>query len=803
MYYDPILPGGIDQDNVARTGIGEGAASGGGATNQVWGAYGERHYRQINVRSHWVIKLVFGGHTYLFSNTDMQLDEGHVYSVIDESPVIDHMVRLVTKDWSVNEVEVVIKNAGYKVNTAGEQISFADECGLASGGTINIYVLAGPEPTSLVDGYPLFAGVIAKAPRVTTENIYLTARDGAGLKNKFLPTSQISDPVIPFRKNPIVYGEFNKTYNSAVDLGLVKCEELQGKYRTNFLVAGHPCVELSAGFWLQPGLPHPSTLISPTTNVNDSGRCTLNASLSGDYYGDIWADAYLYVAGQYQGNTTDGAGYDDPAPPGTPYSKTIDNQKAGDFDLTSYAKVLDNITGSAVHAHAYFGWPDYDSDFEQFSNSIGRVAGELTGGHYVIRLQWLIDMPDISGTAQIQLLNAPGVSAATVTSGTPGEIQINIDAGQPVDWQWEIVWHLRSGRRNDITPTNLNKPIMVVVWTDTTKTPNAPGREVFRVKYVRLIIRYIVAIGMHYSWQGLRVGGFRYGSWSYWKIQQAERGVYTPGQSSVAAYAACKGRAYGAWIDEVGRTNSYNAGDVIEDPAGIIEDILRSELGLASEDIDVASFDLAYNANVKARLHISSDNESDAFSFIRKLSEQSTFAFCMDGISKPRLVDLKTTTPTISRILDAADIDIDSLVVDKVDESEIVNDIKVNHRYMEEYDSMLSYDTYEDATSKADLNATFSVSFDWPNITKGAIDSVAEVANLILDKWSMPPVAINFVSPGIRNCDLGVGRWIQLDPTTIDPRKLCYGQSWSGKKFLIWNIRRDWNSTFIQAVQLL
>lgn len=74
-------------------------------------------------------------------------------------------------------------------------------------------------------------------------------------------------------------------------------------------------------------------------------------------------------------------------------------------------------------------------------------------------------------------------------------------------------------------------------------------------------------------------------------------------------YYAGKGREYGAWIDTINSTAratftggtdpGYNNGALIENPVYIIEDILRTELGLDPSttgiDIDVAAFDIAGN----------------------------------------------------------------------------------------------------------------------------------------------------------------------------------------------------------------
>lgn len=268
--------------------------------------------------------------------------------------------------------------------------------------------------------------------------------------------------------------------------------------------------------------------------------------------------------------------------------------------------------------------------------------------------------------------------------------------------------------------------------------------------------------------------------------------------------AEVKGRMFGTWIDEGGRSNTYNANDLIEDPAFIIESILRDELGLASADIDTASFDAAANSMVRARLHINSDNEGDALSFIRQITEQSTFAFTVSGVSKPRLINLDASSPTIARTLDLADIggDVKSLEISK--NARIINDLKIKHRFMEEYGDYQSYANYTDTTSQSDLGI-FTQEFEWPNITLRIGDTAAdiyEVAQLIKDKWAVQRATIRVACPGIRNSDLEVGDWIRLDPTTINPHILCYGASWSGLNFLISRVRHTPVSTMIEAINL-
>ncbi len=64
-------------------------------------------------------------------------------------------------------------------------------------------------------------------------------------------------------------------------------------------------------------------------------------------------------------------------------------------------------------------------------------------------------------------------------------------------------------------------------------------------------------------------------------------------------YFSAKGRKYGSWISDSGRSVGYSTSDFIEQPAYIIESILRDELGISA--IDTASFDLIGNASTGLR----------------------------------------------------------------------------------------------------------------------------------------------------------------------------------------------------------
>jgi len=239
-------------------------------------------------------------------------------------------------------------------------------------------------------------------------------------------------------------------------------------------------------------------------------------------------------------------------------------------------------------------------------------------------------------------------------------------------------------------------------------------------------------------------------------------------------YVACKGRKYGSWIDS--RSSNYSSGDCIEDPAGIIESILRDELGFTSNDIDLTSFINAENTSVSARINIhsgSSPNRSDQI--IQQLCEQATFAFTFTAQGKARLIPLNDNTPTTNKTIPWYHILNGKIKISK--EEFIVNYLNVASRWQAEYDLYRDNDVYENATSQAESWGEQKYNAEWPNI---AGTSAAHVANHLIRSadgsasdddglWANEHEIIEFETPMFYSADLEIGDWIELDDTSIDP----------------------------------
>lgn len=67
-------------------------------------------------------------------------------------------------------------------------------------------------------------------------------------------------------------------------------------------------------------------------------------------------------------------------------------------------------------------------------------------------------------------------------------------------------------------------------------------------------------------------------------------------QSAIFSHLEDGGALFGDWVDEGTRSNGYNSGDVIQNPAYVIEDILRRVLYQTTANIDTDSFDVSGDA---------------------------------------------------------------------------------------------------------------------------------------------------------------------------------------------------------------
>jgi len=258
------------------------------------------------------------------------------------------------------------------------------------------------------------------------------------------------------------------------------------------------------------------------------------------------------------------------------------------------------------------------------------------------------------------------------------------------------------------------------------------------------------------------------------------------------------GKEYGSWIDDGARSNPHDAGDVIEDPASIVEDLFRSYLGLGDSDIDVGSFDDALNPSVKARLNLL--DTAKMYDIVREISEQSTFTVFHSGAGKLRAIPLNDKDPSIAAVIPRDRIVDDDIEVSKT--GTIINKMTVKSRWHGERGTFIDSGTYEDTVSQSDVQSERTARYEWKNV---AGDSAAHVAQHLVNDfdglWSKQHVKVRFSTPGFTYSYLQPGDWIRLD-ADVDGITKPYGGSWERKNLLVVETGKGMKTTEITAVEL-
>tara|TARA_S200002703_G_scaffold43017_1_gene37421 strand:- start:37 stop:1443 length:1407 start_codon:yes stop_codon:yes gene_type:complete len=183
-------------------------------------------------------------------------------------------------------------------------------------------------------------------------------------------------------------------------------------------------------------------------------------------------------------------------------------------------------------------------------------------------------------------------------------------------------------------------------------------------------------------------------------------------------YINAKGRKFGSWIDANSRNNGYDQDNLIENPVYIIEDILRTEMGLGDSDIDYATFDTignttngtigtAFNDSVgDVKFAFSQYKFMDGISVIQKICKQSGLYFFFNSEGKATLRQRLQTSQYSSadRTVDFNDCLFKGFSRSSI--NSIRNEIEINYRYDYGTEQTLLSDTSSDATSKTKYSSS-------------------------------------------------------------------------------------------------
>jgi len=161
-------------------------------------------------------------------------------------------------------------------------------------------------------------------------------------------------------------------------------------------------------------------------------------------------------------------------------------------------------------------------------------------------------------------------------------------------------------------------------------------------------------------------------------------------------FFSCKGALYGSWIDSGGRSVGFAEGDVIEQPAYVIEYILRELMGVASADIDTDSFDEIGNSTDGTRkdwiFRASLTSQAMASEYLRQICREFGCILYQDpndstGYLRWRLVSLPTTASGADFAITENLIHVDEgtqfpslFLAQMTPQAAVINDLYVNYR---------------------------------------------------------------------------------------------------------------------------
>jgi hypothetical protein len=181
-------------------------------------------------------------------------------------------------------------------------------------------------------------------------------------------------------------------------------------------------------------------------------------------------------------------------------------------------------------------------------------------------------------------------------------------------------------------------------------------------------------------------------------------------------FVSAKGRKYGSWIDATDRSNSFNANDLIENPAYIIESILRDGLGKSSTDIRVASFDAAgtvYGTGYDTAF--SWYEPQPVFEKIGAICDDVGALFLADHNLQFRLIALNQASYDF-RLVEADFLGNDNFVVNKTSADLIANELIVKYKYnyaTNAYDETVTYTAdYSNFAGYAEDDRTLAGGYD-------------------------------------------------------------------------------------------
>lgn len=704
-------------------------------------------------QSHMILSITDGTTTWLLSDCDMQLTDGHVWPLLLTADGIREGVDIFTRDWFTSDARFTMTNLPYHQNTSGVWTRLSEEINLILNHDAKVYLMAGSAATALSDCLLRFSGIVLEHPSYDDKVLTLRVRDKSTTFNKTIPAKTVGSiytdcpEEVANERIPLVYGDF--TFNILdpyVGNGMAKGWPTTKGIHPKFVFSDH-ILHAITDLWIGKVGDYPVEYVSHTLDDDDSGYGT--GLGSGDY---CWMHLFItgiddadYVAG------TDGVSPDYPTPT---------NYMNATHTGTLYATIKDwSDDGSNITGNGYWTFPEEQETaiLSAMASNDDQSAG--TPIEVVYKVNALL--AGAAATSAIRFYKGGQVFSDTGVTFDNTERTISRTISAPA-----------AGSKTDVFALGCRQTNGPSIGDSVTE-----NQDMLRVYYLRM-----------------RVGWY-FGRRFYRNTMITKKGQYP---SEEAGFAVCQGREFGAWIDNGGRSNTFNAGEMIDEPQFIIESILRDELGLVDANIDEASFDECQDSAAQCRVNLI--EAEPAFDTIKRLCEQSKFAFYWSAAGKARCILINEASPTTQRTIPfshCAAKDADGSPAIEITKTEVIgNYINYKHTWQAEYDDYRYEEVTEDSTSQTAYGMK-RFEAEYPYLSGTKADNIATFFKTLAANAHQQ---IELTTCGFTNADLEAGDWIELDDESWDGQVKCFGDSWAGIQFLVTEINQRHDGTQIKAI---
>lgn len=715
---------------------------------------------RLDARIATIVKITHDSDVWYLGDMEIEWGAGvHVYGMLTSYTGVKYGIDPFRKKWSVGEVTLTFSNLPFKKDSSGNWLRPSDDINAVETDQVEIYLLCGENATGLSDCILCFSGLLKEPPKYDENTWGITIVDRSNsLLNQMVPTKTVgsiySDAPEDYKNDPIplIYGEFKHTgYQAAFafqvpiqnSLGLCRGIPTNNDIPSDCVFSDHTLHTFETVFWQPSGFVHPAEFYASadrTLSTDDSG------------YGTSVFDSNrnrLLMCIRLSNTNMEHYSFEDEAIPISP-----DN--VWDRKESTYAMIKDNVSdnGTAIVGEGRWG----------FNND----ATILSHKNEVVGVDPTYESPFFPFWGIIYRVEAAsGVSSPSASM---------------------YLYYSTNGT------TNVRYPVNVGDWPLTLDASWHGASTAANYPFADKKTQYLV--GVHV--ESASGGDSTLNNKNMLKVFDLWFWLYGHMPGIDIMLGQIKGRTFGSWIDGAGHSNSFDAGDLMEDPAYIIESLLRDELNWITGMIDEASFDAAANSSVIMRMNLT--KRATVARIIRQICEQSTFAFHVNCAGKARLIPLNESSPSTDRTIPFSHIKADTLRVTKV--GPFVNYLTYHSCWLPQLGKYRNIDTAYDGGSWSNYGKHEQVVY-WPNIEGTSVNHIYDhLLSITTGLWSKPRNVIEFETFGFTNADVEIGDWIELDDETWDAQLKLKGASWSGEQFLVTEVTQKQNGTRIKAIAI-